>query len=157
MSLLHLRKIGLTPTLSHKKYEDFIVRVADREVHGTEDDEAVSDIYNFLKRATRPLDKKFYQITYRELEKIVSGYGFYFDDPFNNYVTIRRLDGTYAAKIGYPGPTRVIGQKTLGHIREHLGLLPRQGVDSGEFFGNADPLDRLIAHYRAPLVSLSKR
>ncbi len=80
-SILHLQKIGRTPTISDRQYEDFTVAIADNNleqykldgvVFANESDKDIAIISHFLKRDTRNIELKSKIITYNQLNQILN-------------------------------------------------------------------------------------
>ncbi len=181
VALYQLDRLGRTPRVSQREFEDFIVDVADnrlgkyarfRELSETEQDADVLFIYNFLKRNTREIDKRRYTVTYNVLNQILKQYSFELVNPRGNYIDLVRVKmtrgflglrsepkrvETHLAQIGFPGWKRQIGRGALNTIRKAAGLTPEKGYDSKVFFEGADPLAALISIYEAPLRRLADR
>ena len=181
VALFQLDRLGRTPRVSGKEFEDFIVDVADnrlrryprfRELSETEQDAEVLFIYNFLKRNTREIDKRPYTVTYHVLNQILKQYGFALVNPRGNYIDLvcferkRGFLGLQSkseqvekviTQVGFPGWKRQVGRGTLHRIRKAAELTAERGYDSKVFFEGADPLAALISIYEAPLRSLADR
>ena len=125
-----------------------------------------------FKRNSRPIDKRHYRITYRELDKILREHGFGLEDPRGNYidvarwVTRRRYLGIAGprekikiklGRIGFPNWKTEVGRKDIGRARKLCKLTPEHGCDSQTFFKGADNLEALIHSYRGPLKRLSMK
>lgn len=174
-SILHLQKIGRTPTISHEEFEDFTVNIADDKLSSypqyamtdePHDDRDVRFMANFLKRASRPIDLSTKQITYNDLNKIISKRGLYLDNPKGNRIDLmRRVEvlgsGVHAAKriahIGFHGWSREVSRRDIEIVREASKLDARHGYDSQAFFNGLDDPLTLIKKYRAPLERLAFR
>jgi death-on-curing protein len=117
------------------------------------------------------LDKRNYNITYRELQIILSRYGYSLTNPQGNYIDIVRIEKrrvflgllgerevqTRIAQIGFPRWTAPVGRGALKTVREATGLTEKRGVDSAAFFRGLDPMQTLITTYYDPLMRLAER
>lgn len=180
-ALYQLYENGYCPSISEKKIEDFTVDVAenalgkysrfkDLQKSGDPDPE-VKFISRWLKDNTRKVDNKRYAITYRELEVILRRYGFFMENPENNYidivkyenpkkifgVTISSTKRVRVGKIGFPRLTAQVAPGTIKIVRKITGLSAKDGVDSGAFFHGLDPMQSLITTYNEQLLSLAYR
>lgn len=176
VSLLHLQKVGRTPTVGQQEYEDFTVNIANhaldqypwwgesRGLPGAEREVYV--ISRFLKRNSREIDRKLKTITYNELSAILSKRGMRLDNPNGNRIDLVRLvdvEGNALGKpkriahIGFHGWSREVSRKDIDIVREASRLDAKHGYDSQSFFNGLDgPLD-LIKKYREPLERLAFR
>lgn len=178
--LFLLQKMGYTPTVSHKEFEDFLVEIADRklDVHSRfqqyrkkHDDPEIKFIAWWLKAKTRPVDKRQYIITYRDLARILGKFNFFLENPHHNSIEVveykeRFLNpfGLFDKKIrnklgniGFPGWTRQVYKGELKRVRDLTGLTEANGYDSQVFYQDADPLSQLINEYQEPLRRLADR
>lgn len=171
VSILHLQKIGRSPTVNHKEYEDFIVDIAEgnmkkyhwyENTQGMEQDRQITTISKFLKRNTREIDLRQKTITYREIDTILSSRGFKLMNPIGNRIDLVKIDNNdyrhkRIAHVGFHGWTKQISLKDVNIIREASKLDARHGYDSQSFFnGLEDPLT-LIKKYKDPLERLAYR
>ncbi|MDE2570526.1 MAG: type II toxin-antitoxin system death-on-curing family toxin [Sphingomonadales bacterium] len=161
-SILHLQKIGRTPIVSHKEFEDFTVDIAEYNLpsySGFDEfvqagsDAPVLFIAKYLKKSTRQIDLRSKQITYNELNAIISKRNMYLDHPNGNRIDVMRIDevpGRDAfhhriAKIGFHGWSREVCRKDVDIVREASRLDARHGYDSQSFFnGLEDPLSLIV-------------
>ncbi len=176
VSILHLQKIGRTPTVSHQAYEDFTVAVADDElqqlpvyhqIREPSPDREILTMAHFLKRNTRNIDLGNKLITYNELSTILNNRGFRLDNPKGNRIGLYRYldeDGKTPldspkriAHIGFHGWSREISQKDIDIVREASRLDARHGFDSQSFFNGLDDPLSLIEKYKEPLQRLAFR
>lgn len=174
-SLLHLQKIGKTPTSSQKDYEDFTVAIADNKLSQYDFYERIQcvdadkDIYAiafFLKKNSRNIDLKSKLITYNDLNTLLNKRGLTLDNPKGNRIDLVRYVDTEGnvlnktrrlAHIGFHGWTRQVSQKDINIVREASKLDARHGFDSQSFYnGLEDPLT-LIKKYKEPLENLAFR
>lgn len=181
VTLFQLDRLGRTPRVSQREFEEFMVEVADNrlgryarfnKLTETEDDAEVLFIHDFLKRNTREIDKRSYTVTYHELNQILKQYGFELVNPSGNYIDLARVDyskgflglraepkrrETRLAQIGFPGWKNQIGRDALKTVREKSGLTEKRGYDSKVLFQGADPLTALISIYEVPLRRLANK
>lgn len=178
--LYFLNKTNRTPTVSQKELENFIVDIAEnrlrqyRRLQALElksDDPEVHFIADYLRRNSRLQDKRYYLITYRELDTRLRDFGYCLNAPSNNYIDVCRIETTRGllglgkrrtvfikvAQIGFPGWKRQISRNAISTVRRETGLTPEKGVDSQTFYKGTDPLHSLIAEYSAPLERLAFR
>jgi death-on-curing family protein len=100
-SILHLQKIGRTPSISHQIYEDFTVNIADNKLPSYEayrrfshlplGDREIQTIAHFIKRGSREIDLKVKTITYKELDTILHDSGMRLENPKNNRINLLRF------------------------------------------------------------------
>jgi death-on-curing protein len=175
-SILHLQKIGRTPTATHEEYENFIVDISNNNLSSyywyeennlQYPDKEISAISIFLKKKTRNIDLKSKTVTYNELRTILKGYGLGLENPKGNRIDLIRyidVDGTTEldnpkriAHIGFHGWTKQVSEKDIAIVRESSKLDAKHGYDSQAFFkGLEDPLT-LIKKYKEPLERLAFR
>lgn len=173
-SILHLQKIGRTPIVSQREFEDFTVNIADGTLssyegydefaaHGNDAD--VMFIARYLKKASRQIDLRVKQITYNELNAIISKRGMYLDNPNGNRIDLIRIDNDgqdagrhhRIAKIGFHGWSKEVSRRDIDIVREASRLDARHGYDSQSFFNGLDDPLTLIRKYREPLERLAFR
>lgn len=178
--LYFLNRINRAPTVSQKELEDFIVDIAENKLRqyrrhqaleSKTDDPEVYFIADYLRRHSRQLDKRYYTITYRELDSRLQEFGFCLNNPHKNFIDVcriekrRRLLGlgklrtelVKVAQIGFPGWKRQVGKGAISTVRKETRLVPEKGVDSDSFYRGTDPLYSLIAEYSGPLERLANR
>lgn len=175
-SILHLQKIGRTPTISDQEYEDFTVAVADNALSrynffcrfsGPSPDQEIAAISHFLKRGTRKIELRSKLITYNELQTVLAPRGLKLEHPNGNRIDLMRYidsDGETRlalpkriAHIGFHGWSRQVSERDINIVREASKLDARHGYDSQSFFnGLEDPLT-LIKKYKEPLQRLAFR
>jgi death-on-curing family protein len=176
VSILHLQKIGRTPTLSHEGYEDFTVAIADNKLAKYEPqnpkklpdlDRDIAIISHFLKRNTREIDLASKIVTYNQLNSILSRRGFRLENPKGNRIDLVRIaavDGETPlsipkriAHVGFHGWTKQASMKDIHIVREATKLDAKHGYDSQAFFNGLDDPLTLIKKYREPLERLAFR
>lgn len=175
VSLLHLQKVGRTPTIDAQAYEDFTVNIADnklseynywRDVNLPGADRDIYVITRFLKRNSRPIDTRIKTITYNELRHLLTKRGLGLEKPDGNRIDLVRYEPSDGedmkkwkriAHIGFHGWSREVSRKDIDIVREASRLDARHGYDSQSFFNGLDgPLD-LIEKYKEPLERLAFR
>lgn len=155
--LHHMRKIGRTPSVRQSEFEDLTVNIADNFLNSYREydqfiactDPEISFISSFLRRKTRESDKRYYTVTYRQLNTMLGRFGFQLANPSGNYIyVVRDADPSQQlAQIGFPGWTKQVGQGAIKTVRSCTGLTPDNGCDSQVFFRDYDPLGSLINQY----------
>jgi death-on-curing protein len=178
--LFLLAKQGRMPKCSKDDFENLTVEIAEMEIvkrsryqqlDENEDDPEVKYISYWLRRNTREIDDREYSITYRELRRILSRYGFALENPVNNYIDIIKIwprSGVFAflvgkesrariGRIGYPGETKQVTKGDLRKIRKQCELTSRHGIDSQSFYHNVDDMTSLLAEYQENLRRLADR
>ena len=174
-SLLHLQKIGRTPTVSQQDYEDFTVNISDNRLYSyhywgesgaRSPDRDIYVISRFMRRNTRQIDLRHKTITYNELQNILNQRGLGLENPKGNRIDLFLYQDTNGEKLGSPkriahigfyGWSKQVSQKNIKIVREASRLDARHGYDSQAFFyGRDDPLS-LIKKYKEPLERLAFR
>ncbi len=175
-SILHLQKVGRTPTVSALEYEDFTVAIADNQLPtypfydrlpGEGPDKDILAIAHFLKRNTRNIELNSKLITYNALNAILRGRGLGLENPNGNRIDLMRyidLDGETIlsvpkriAHIGFHGWSRQVSAKDISIVRDASKLDARHGYDSQAFFNGLDGPLTLIYKYKEPLERLAFR
>jgi prophage maintenance system killer protein len=174
-AILHLQKIGRTPTIDQQIFEDFTVDVAEgglskyegyNSTLGDGSDKDIIFMSKFLKKSSRQIDLRTKLITYNEMDTLLAKRGLYLDKPDGNRINLMRrldLDGRQLdapkriAHIGFHGWSKQVSRKDIDIVREASKLDARHGYDSQAFFnGLEDPLS-LIKKYKDPLERLAFR
>ncbi len=178
--LYFLNRTNRAPTVGQKELENFVVDIAEdnlrqyRRHQALElrtDDPEIYFIADYLRRHSRLLDKRYYTITYRELDARLRDYNYCLDNPHKNYIDICRIEKSRGflglgkkrtqlvkvAQIGFPGWKRQVGKAAISTVRKETRLVPEKGIDSESFYRGADPLYTLIAEYSGPLERLAHR
>jgi death-on-curing family protein len=178
--IYHLGKVGRTINAPQKEFENFTVMVASNrlseykgynELKRKGDDADILTIARFLKRATRQVDKRFYLITYRELDTILRKFGYGLENLKNNHIDIvkyekKRRYGFVGPKeeylvkigqIGMPNWKTQVGTGAISTVRKVTKLDAAHGTDSAVFFHGADTLGSLISSFEGPLRRLADK
>jgi len=168
------------PKCSKDDFENLTVEIAEMEIvkrsryqqlSADEDDPEVKYIAYWLRRNTREIDDREYSITYRELRRLLSGYGFELENPDNNYIDIVKVQSrsgvlamligkelrTRIARIGYPGETKQVNKGDLRKVRKLCDLTSANGIDSQSFYRGVDDMTSLLAEYQENLKRLANR
>lgn len=181
LSILYfLQKNNFIPSVSELEFEDFLVEIADDKIQKRgryvslrkkSDTPEVDYIAWYLKKNTRKIDKQQYLVTYRELAKILRGFGFDLKDPSNGSINVVKyrnkilvmpfsksnVTETKIGTISYPGEGKQVGRSVLKTVREITELTAKKGYDSQVFYKDVQPLSMLINKYEAPLRRLANR
>lgn len=178
--LLFLNKMNRTPSASQKQLEDFAVEIADkklskyaryRDLSKDGPEPEVLFIADYLKRCSRRQDKRYYTITYKQLDNRLSTFGYRLRNPSGNYIDVvrvqerRKLFGFGAkeqinvkiAQIGFPGWKSQVTKSAIATVRREAKLTAEHGFDSKTFYEGVDPVQSLIAEYAGPLERLAYR
>lgn len=174
-AILHLQKIGRTPSIAHQDFENFTVDVSNNSlgtypgydsIDAIGHDKNVMFMAKFLKKSSRQIDLRSKQITYNELNKIITSRGMYLDNPNGNRIDLMRgsdVNGTKLAHpkriahIGFHGWSKEVSRKDIDIVREASKLDARHGYDSQSFFNGLDDPLTLIKKYKDPLERLAFR
>lgn len=174
-SILHLQKIGRTPTMQQSDYEDLTVDIANNnlskydyweEAGISPSDREVYVISKFLKRGTRGIDLSTKTITYNKLKSIISARGLGLENPKGNKIDlVRKIDPNgdpydkpkRIAHIGFHGWSKQVSKKDIDIVRDASKLDAKHGCDSQSFFNGLDDPMTLIRKYKDPLERLAFR
>jgi death-on-curing family protein len=180
VALWQLEKMNLTPTVSGTEFEDFAVEIADDEYKQKRrykklalkfSDPEVRYISFHLGRLTRKLDKRTYEITFRDLAVILQRFGFdllNLNKNFIDVVKVRESKGFFGLgagkpvskrilQVACPGMGRRVPRSTVSDIRRECKLSDRERIDSAVFYQDLPPVALLIGKYNEPLRSLADR
>ena len=172
--MLHLQKIGRTPTCKGEDFEELTVAIADHKLDqmpnygrtpGPKDDMNIEAVALFLKKNTHNIDLHAKSITYKKLIPIIKKYGLSLENPRHNRIDLIRTheEGAPLAvpvrlgRIGFKSWTTEVSRTDLHLLRAAAGLDIQHGYDSQSFFyGVEGPLE-LIKKYQEPLRRLAYR
>lgn len=175
VSLLHLQKIGRTPTIDQKGYEDFTVNIADNSLSSYEGlapiknsgiDREVQIISWFLKRNTRTIETSTKTVSYNDLKVILRARGLGFERPDGNRIDLVRYEKghtssqpnfTRLARVGFHSWTKEVSKTDMKNIRQASGLDKKHGYDSLSFYSGLEGPLELIKKYKEPLERLAFR
>ncbi len=179
-ALLHLSKCHRTPDVSHKEIEDLTCSVAENTLFRYpkfkklqkiwKADADVQFLSRWFKANTREVDKRFYLITFQDLDTILERFAFHLENPRDNHIDIIQYKKVSAflglkkqekriklGQIGFPGWTSQVGQGAINTVRKVTGLTPENGYDSQVFFRGVDDLYTLINIYSGLLRRLKDK
>lgn len=176
---------GYTPSAPQKEFERITVATAasdfsaypryrklekKRKANTSRSDIVVEFLAGFFRRSMRPIDKRYYTITFRDLDKILRGFGFSMEDPKHNHIDIVKYEKkkhmfsrkfnekkVRVCQIGFPNWSSQVGKGAIRTVRSSTGLTPENGYDSQVFYKDLDPMTSLIEIYQGPLLRLADR
>jgi death-on-curing protein len=176
--LYHLFLIGRCTDIRQKEFENLAVKTADHKLDeysayarfkGTRDADVLL-ISDFLRRGTRRIDKRYYAVTFNDLNTILGRFGCRLDNPHKNRIDVVRVTRRRhwltrkdqevvqrVCQIGFPGWKRMVGQGAINTVRHATDLTPERGCDSLVFFRGFDPMSELVKEYENPLRRLADR
>lgn len=171
LTALYLLQLqGRFPKITAKQFEDFVVKVADKSFRQMEkfkrsfeghEDADIKYIAHFIRSATREIDKRDYQITFSDLDRILGRFDFALSNPQGNYIDVVRTDGKYSGnwvcQIGFPSWKKQVTRQAIKTVRQATGLTVLNGIDSQVFFKDVEPIGQLMARYYEPLKRLADR
>lgn len=175
--LLHLNQCRLEPTCRKKDLELLCVRIAANQLNkyvryerfAKGEDPEVNFIADFIRKNTRPRNKRFYSITYAEFDHNLRRFGVCLDDPSGGYINVyqqidtrrflfkKKVETRRIIQIGFPGWKRQVNLKALKEVLKAAGLVAENGYDSDVFFNGAEPTYKLVEEYREPLIRLKDK
>jgi death-on-curing protein len=178
-ALYQLQSAGRLPTAAQEDFEQLTLRVAEgtldayppfAQFKGTDDAE-VRFLGWFFRRNTRAENKREYFISFKQLERVLSRFGYYFGTPHNNRIDVmqstterygflnlkKRAVERRVTTIGFRNMGEDVSQMDMREVRRATGLTAENGHDSDVLFGGLDPMESLIAEYYAPLRRLAKK
>ena len=123
-----------------------------------------------LKERVAPIKRGERHITYRELRRILEGFGYVLENLHDNaidvvfYIPVKKgflkkqitHERQRACRIGWPGESRQIGIGAIKKVRKHCGLCEEDGVDSESFYNRLDMVDSFVNRYRTVLRRLAR-
>lgn len=179
--LLFLYKMNRIPEVGQTELENFAVDISNnnlkryaryRELKKKKKPDAeVLFIADYLKRKSRKLDRRFYSITYRELDRRLQDFGYRLKNPHGNFIDVVRVEqkrklfgfgpeeqiDVKVAQVGFPGWKNQVKKGAIATIRKETKLTPENGFDSQSFYQGADPVQSIIDEYSGPLERLAYR
>ena len=174
-------KIGRYVNAPQKEFENLAVEVADNKLgkypryraykKRKEDNPEVLFIADFLKEKTRIIDKRYYSVTFHQLNTILNKHNFALDNPHGNTIDIVKHEikkcflgirkpktiAVTIGQIGFPGWKKQVGKGAINTVRKVTKLNPENGYDSQNFFKDVLPMESLIDEYSGPLLRLADR
>ena len=178
-ALYYLSKLNRAPTANHKELEIITRIIASNTLRDREafkpfskfEDGEIRFLAQYFQRNTRPLDERDYKITYSELNKILSCFGFYLKHPHGNSIDIVRIEKrsflfgfpksrgghTSVGVIGFPGWNSEVSKNELRLVREYTGLTAHDGFDPQVVYKEGPPLSSLISLYGGIFPALAPK
>jgi len=181
-ALYHLEKIHRCPAAQQRDFENLFVDVADDALgkyppfaHFHKQfgpDAEVYFIADFLRANTRPIDTSVRSITYRDLNTILTRYGYSLENPNKNHIDVVRWDTEQPlfgfigktrrvprtlGNVGFPGWKSQVSRGDLKAIRLRTRTDGKHGIDAASFFKGIDSMPVLIQSYWGPLRRLANR
>jgi len=178
-TLYYLSKLNRTPSAHHKELEIITLIIASNTIRDRKafkayskfEDGEIRFLAQYFEKNTRPIDKRYYVITYNELNKKLGGFGFHLNNPHGNSIDIIRIGKrssllglrkknerhTRVGVIDFPGWTREVSRREMRLLREYTGLTVEDGFDSQVVYKGEPPLSSLINEYGGILEQLAKK
>ena len=178
-ALYYLSKLNCAPTASHKELEIITRIIASNTLRDRKafkpfskfEDGEIRFLAHYFQRNTRPLDERDYQITYSQLNRLLSGLGFYLNHPHANSIDIVRFEKrsslfgfpktrgghTSVGVIGFPGWNREVSKKEMRLIGAYTGLTANDDLDPQVVYKEGPPLSSLINEYSAIFQRLAHK
>ena len=133
-------------------------------------DEEIHRIVKWVRKRVDRVTLGEKQITYKQLEKILKEYGYYFENPNNNSIDIVRTSekrvGVFRKKIKkisrridnipFPGENREVAVGHIKRVRRICNLREEDGVDSASFYTDAEVISSFVNRYRKVLNKLAR-
>lgn len=178
-ALYYLAKLKLTLIAPQKEIEIITLIVASNEIRDRKafkpyskfEDGEIRFLAQYFQKNTRPIEKKYYVITYYELNKLLVGFGYSLNNPRGNSIDVTRIKKrsslfgipmrkeryTRVGILGFPGWTREVSNKEMRRLREYTGLTAKDGFDSQAAYEGDPPLSSLLNKYSDVLQHLAKK
>jgi death-on-curing protein len=181
VALYHLWKLGYCPKVKQREFEKVTLAVADNKLpqysaykqFAKRSDPEVRFLAKFFRRSTRQLDKRFYSVTYHQLNFLLKKFDYCLANPKNNHIDIIRLETKRepgfpfrrkwitiecrVGQIGFPGWKSQVGKGAINTVRKVTGLTSEKGYDSQVFYQGLDPIENLISAFYRPLKRLARK
>lgn len=177
--LYYLAKLNRQPSAHHKELEILTRIIASNTIRDRQafkpyskfEDGEIRYLSQYFENNTRAIDKRYYVITYRELNNKLSEFGFCLNNPQGNSIDIVRIakrsplfkllkilkGHTKVGVIGFPGWTREVSIKEMTLVSQYTGITEQDGLKSQIVYKNEPPLSSLINAYRDVLERLAKK
>jgi death-on-curing protein len=134
-------------------------------------DTEVTALASWINRRVKIVKRGEKQITYRELRRILNGFGYDLRNPKGNSIDvikeietrrgfIRTRVVTEEKRIGtipYPRENTIVGIKNLKYVRKMCNLTEEHGVDSDAFYDEGAIINSFINQYRTILRKLARK
>jgi len=181
VALYHLWKCGLCPSTRQRNLEKVTLAVASNSLSSYPaysrftryNDPETRFLAKFFRRNTRQIDKRYYCVTYHQINTILHRFGYSLANPKGGYIDIIREETrvkvtlllkkeqvtqqTKVGQVGFPGWKSQVGKGAIGTIRKVTGLTAENGYDSQVFFHDLDPIPSLITTFYGPLRRLARK
>jgi len=132
-------------------------------------DVEVAVISQWISQRVSRLSRGEKLITYRELRKILSSFGYVLENPHDNSIEIVRYnqvkkgifirkmvtERTHIWTMSWPGENRQVSINEIKSVRQKCGLREEDGCDSGSFYNYGIVVDTFVNHYRRTLRRLA--
>jgi death-on-curing protein len=178
-ALYQLQSAGRVPTAPQEAFENLTLKVAEGKLAECEGyglfvgqpDADIRYISWFFRRHTRSTNKREHFISYKQLERVLARFKYYFGVPNSNRIDVfhtvverygflnlqRRSVERRVTRIGFRNMGEDVSQADMREVRRATGLTVENGYDSDVLFGGLDPMESLIAEYYEPLRRLAKK
>ena len=150
-ALYQLQRSGRVVNVAQREFEDLAVRVAEnglsrypafRDLRVTSDREVLF-IARFFRRNTREIDRREFNVTYRQLGVIMGRHGFEFGTPHDNRIDVvqrveerhglfgvkRRIVERRVTTIGFRNWGTEMSQRDIREVRRATGLTHEKGYE----------------------------
>lgn len=168
IALYNLQQIHRIPTAPQSDFERLTVNTAASQLSKYKQykkykDSPNADVYtiaNLFRRYTKKSDRRFYSLTFKELNQRLQPYGYVLDNPDKQYITLYKKATTFTKKprqvyirqIGFPGWSKQVNEKAMKCILNDIGV-----QDTYNFYQGGEPLYKLIDDYNGPLRRLKDK
>lgn len=178
-ALYYLSRLNRAPTASHLELEIITRIIASNTIRDRQAFKPFSKFENgeirflaqYFQRNIRPLDESDFKITYSELNRILSGFGFSLNHPHGNSIDIVRIEKrsslfglrktktgqTCVGVIGFPGWNREVSKKDISLVNAYTGLAATNDFNPQVVFRGRPPLSSLINVYSGIFPRLAKK
>jgi prophage maintenance system killer protein len=180
-ALYHMWECGLCPDTKQRNLERITLAVAENSLSkypaynkfAKFNDPEVHFLARFFRKNTRRIDKRYYCVTFHQLNAILRRFDCRLVDPKGCRIDIIRektrtiykfpsgrqrvTDEIKLGQIGFPGWKSQVGKGAISYVRKVTNLTSSNGIDSQVFFHNMDLIDGLISTYYGPLKRLARK
>ena len=176
---LHKNKIAFDGIGEGDLY-DLVLRIAKHDIVKTRKragflpgrppaDDEVSAIASWIEANSRSILRGERLVTYRHLKEILGHFNYTLKNAKGNFIDIYHTEFTSGVlfsrqaleirigNIPFPGENIVVSVKDIKYIRRLCKLTAEEGVDSETFYGQGEPLDAFIIHYRNIIHRLASK
>ncbi len=155
--------------VSHNELYEIVTKVASHNLcrgGRSHADEEVEELRRWIRKHSRPQTRGERVITYRQLRRILNGFGYELQDAKGNTIDViktineRRYGIIRTVKhrtnIAYPGESVQLTKQAMRDIRGKLGLSEKEGYDADAFYDHRTRVDIVIVTYQSLLRRLAK-